>query len=165
MKIEGTAIVLGNNVNTDLLHPPAYFSPDAGKAAAGAFAGLDLDIVALPGPPYVIVAGKNFGCGSSRESTLRALKKIGVAAIVAGSFSHIFFRNALAVGIPALTIINGETPANTGDKVSVDVDACLLANGPETLRLRQLEDLELDILETGGLHLYLIHRNWDWSPK
>jgi len=137
MILRGTAIVLGNDVNTDLLHPPAFFSTDCAQAAAGAFAGLGLDLTRLGLPPYVIIAGRNFGCGSSRESTVRALSRVGVSAVVAVSFAHIFFRNAINRGIWPFVLADAQRPqAKSGDAVEIDTVAatliCRSAPGPST---------------------------------
>jgi len=149
--LKGKAIVLGDDVNTDLLHPPAFFSPDDEQAVAGAFAGLEIDLESLGPPPYIVVAGTNFGCGSSRESTVRALKRAGVVAVAARSFSHIFHRNALAVGIWPLVRSEDEPDVATGSDIEID---------PEVP-----EPFERDILRAGGLRPHLEASGWDWPAR
>lgn len=163
MMIEGSAIVLGDNVNTDLLHPPAFFSTDSTMAAEGAFAGLELDKDLIGPPPFIIIARKNFGCGSSRESTAIALKKVGVAAIIAESFSHIFSRNATNQGIWTMQAETSSLRTITGDDVSVDIDLWMLKDGKDELRIIPPGNFEQDIIRRGGLVSYLSENDWKWA--
>ena len=161
MIIEARALVLGDNVNTDLLHPPAFYSTDDGTAAVGAFAGLDIDRKALGPPPYVILAGKNFGCGSSRESTMRALKAAGLVAIAARSFAHIFRRTALNLGVPSLVLGKNPGPVPTGTPVALDTALWTLSlDGAKTQALEPFEEL---LLAAGGLEAHLAGKDWSWK--
>ena len=95
--IEGAALVLGDDVNTDILQPSRYFSLEARRRVAGVLAG-QRERGTLAG--IVILAGRNFGVGSSRESVARGMIEAGVAAIAAASVSRIFLRNAVNRGLP-----------------------------------------------------------------
>lgn len=98
--VRGRALVLGDHVNADLLHPPAFFSLDAARVRAGFLAGLGREAErSEDGARWIIVAGRNFGCGSSRETTVAALRAAGVVAVVAPSFGRIFERTASALGL------------------------------------------------------------------
>lgn len=162
MRMEGNALVLGSHVNTDLLHPPAFFDTDSAAAARGAFAGLDIDRAALGSPPYIVLAGDNFGCGSSRESTVRALKAAGLVAVVARSFSHIFARNAMNTGIHVL--VGDLTPLNatTGSLVAIDLQTCTVRIHDVTVPVEPTSRLQQSIIEAGGLEAYLLSRSWKW---
>jgi 3-isopropylmalate/(R)-2-methylmalate dehydratase small subunit/methanogen homoaconitase small subunit len=164
MRIEGTSIVLGDNVNTDLLHPPAFYSTDAAVAAAGAFGGLGVDLEGLGRGPYVIVAGRNFGCGSTRESTMRALREAGVAAVVARAFAHSFFRSAANVGLWPLVLAGEAAPElATGERVVVDTErSVLVPAGRGAVELVPLEPYIERIVSAGGLVPYLEARGWQW---
>ncbi|WP_052488806.1 aconitate hydratase [Streptomyces sp. 150FB] len=107
--ITGRVWLFGDNLNTDVIHPPQFFSLDEAKVKRGLFHGLDPDI--QPGllPGDILVGGRNFGCGSSRETSIRSLKLNGIGAIVAVDFARIFFRNCTNNGIPCLT------PTDPGD--------------------------------------------------
>jgi len=163
MIIRATAIVLGDNVNTDLLHPPVFFSTDAVQAALGAFAGLGIEPEKVGPAPYVIVGGENFGCGSSRESTVRALKQCGVRAVAARSFAHIFFRNAIALGIWPLVAAGMPDGIEMGAKVSIDTRDWSLTSGRLSVALQPLEQFELQLLEEGGLLPHLKSSDWSWQ--
>ena len=104
--ISGRVWRLGDHVNTDLLHPPSFFSLDPDRVKAGLQEGMDRLGTKVRGNSsddgLVIVAGENFGCGSSRETSVRALAASGVRAVVARSFARIFFRSLANHGIPPL---------------------------------------------------------------
>jgi 3-isopropylmalate/(R)-2-methylmalate dehydratase small subunit/methanogen homoaconitase small subunit len=165
MNVVGKAIVLGDNVNTDLLHPPAFFSSDKEKVVAGAFAGLGLDLAKLGPPPYVVLAGKNFGCGSSRESTMNALKGVGVAAFVARSFAHIFRRNALNQGVWPLVTHADISGATTGERVCIDLVRKVLSIEERVHPLEAPDDYEIEVLLAEGLLplLEAYDMKWPWE--
>ncbi|HWZ91037.1 MAG TPA: hypothetical protein VNW92_19385 [Polyangiaceae bacterium] len=98
--------VFGDNLNTDVLHPPRYFSLDPKIVKSGLFKGIDPELGDRVRPGDIIVAGKNFGCGSSRETSIQSLKSNGIAAIIAIDFARIFFRSATNNGIPCLTFVD-----------------------------------------------------------
>ncbi|MBM4352444.1 MAG: hypothetical protein FJ109_01400 [Deltaproteobacteria bacterium] len=163
MKLTGTLLLLGDHVNTDLIHPPAFYSTRVEESVKGAFAGLGLEAGALGPPPYLVAGGINFGCGSSRESTMRALRQAGVAALLARSFAHIFRRSAWALGIPAL-VLDGVLPPEVGGRSAV-VDPALgllHVEGLGKLPLRPPEPYELDLAEAGGLLPFLEASDWHW---
>lgn len=96
--------VFGDNLNTDVLHPPSYFSLEPEVVKSGLFKGIDPELQARVVPGDLIVGGHNFGCGSSRETSIRSLKLNGIAAVIACDFARIFFRNATNNGIPCVCL-------------------------------------------------------------
>jgi 3-isopropylmalate/(R)-2-methylmalate dehydratase small subunit len=101
--IRGRIWLFGDDLNTDVIHPPQFFSLDPEKVKRGLFHGLDPNIQPNLQPGDILIGGHNFGCGSSRETSMRALKLNQIGAIVALDFARIFFRNATNNGLPCLT--------------------------------------------------------------
>ncbi len=125
--IKGKAWVYGDDIDTDVIIPGKYLrTKDARLWAEHALEGCDMDFARLVEPGDVIVAGRNFGCGSSREQAARALKGAGVAAVVARSFARIFYRNAINVG---LALIEADVACQKGDTVEVDLAEGLVRVG------------------------------------
>lgn len=94
------ALVLGDNVNTDLLHPPRYFGVTRDVVLPGFLGGFPATVAEQFQAGDVVVGGRNFGCGSSREAYVRAFMYAGVSGVIAHSFSRIFYRNLINAGIP-----------------------------------------------------------------
>lgn len=122
MKIKGKIFVYGDDVNTDVLFAGkyTYTVTDRKEMAKYALEDLDPEFVKTVAPGDVIVAGNNFGCGSSREQAVICLVENGVGAIIANSFSRIFFRNAINEGLAVLTIPGLHTKVQKGDPIEVD---------------------------------------------
>ena len=152
MKLEGRAWKYGDNVDTDVIIPGKYVrSADFRVFAEHAMEGIDPGF--RPRPGDVIVAGKNFGCGSSREQAPLAIKYAGISCVVAKSFARIFFRNAINVGLPIVEADVADI-VNAGDIVEVDLDAGIVrANGVERCGTK-LPGFLQEILDAGGLVAY-----------
>ena len=105
MKIRGAAWKFGDNINTDLIFPNHFFKPayEPGEMGAALLRGADPDFPSKFRAGDIIVAGRNFGCGSSREEAAGAMKEAGVGAIVASSFGRLFMRNCINLGVPVAT--------------------------------------------------------------
>ena len=147
--IKGKAWVYGDDIDTDVIIPGKYLrTKDARLWAEHALEGCDLDFARLVEPGDVIVAGRNFGCGSSREQAARALKGAGVAAVVARSFARIFYRNAINVG---LALIEADVACQKGDTVEVDLAEGLVRVQGRVYRGTRLPDFLRAILDDGGL--------------
>ena len=147
--IKGKAWVYGDDIDTDVIIPGKYLrTKDARLWAEHALEGCDLDFARLVEPGDVIVAGRNFGCGSSREQAARALKGAGVAAVVARSFARIFYRNAINVG---LALIEADVTCYKGDTVEVDLAEGLVRVQGRVYRGTRLPDFLRAILDDGGL--------------
>jgi 3-isopropylmalate dehydratase small subunit len=153
--IAGYALVLGDNVNTDEIHPSRFYSLDDQRVSSGF-------LEAVPGKTAgdrhdggIIVAGGNFGCGSSRETSARVFLLNGVRAIVAKSFARIFQRNVINLGLPAMACPDLADDIRDGEPVSIDLQATTVRIGDRTLPLEPLDPLHRGILEAGGLARYL----------
>lgn len=148
MRIEGQAICLPSDIDTDLIIAGRYLrTKDRNIWATHVFEDLDPSLAGkLRGA--VIVAGKNFGCGSSREQAAVALKEAGVAAIVAPTFARIFFRNAINQGIP---LAEADLPCQNGERVVIDFSSCMVQAGSYARNIPLLSSRMLAILTAGGL--------------
>lgn len=151
--IRGRAWVFGDNVNTDVIHPPDYFSLDEERVKQGLFARFDPTMQAKIQPNDLLVGGRNFGCGSSRETSMQSLKLNRIGAIVAVDFARIFFRNATNLGLPCLQLADPDAreQIRTGDVLVLDLGACTLTCGERTHALQPVGDFITDIWHAGGL--------------
>ena len=154
---------LGDHVNTDLLHPPSYFSLDEVRVKEGLFEGAGRIGVPMDGDSKtcrrVIVAGENFGCGSSRETSVWALKLGGIKAVLAKSFARIFYRSLANQGIPPL-ICNGiHDAAKNGDMIRISIEKGF-AELADKMRfpIKPMDTHIKNILMYGGLIPYLKER-------
>ena len=150
----GRAWKYGDNVDTDVIIPARYLTTtDPELLAAHALEDLDRSFASGVAPGDVVVAGANFGCGSSREHAPVALKGAGVGAVVAASFARIFFRNAINTGLPIVTCPEAAAAIRDGDRVVVDVAAGVVRD--ETLGLEfpaePLPEFVQEIVAAGGL--------------
>ena len=147
--IKGKAWVYGDDIDTDVIIPGKYLrTKDARLWAEHAMEGCDMDFARLVEPGDVIVAGRNFGCGSSREQAPLALKGAGVAAVVARSFARIFYRNAINVG---LALIEADVVCQKGDMVEVDLAQGRVMVEGRVYQGSRLPDFLRAILDDGGL--------------
>jgi 3-isopropylmalate/(R)-2-methylmalate dehydratase small subunit len=150
----GKSWLYGDNVDTDVIIPARYLmTSDPQELAAHALEDLDPDFAKSVQAGDVVVAGANFGCGSSREHAPIALKGAGVSAVVATSFARIFFRNAVNTGLPIATCPEAVAATDPGDEIEVDVAAGVVRNvtkGRE-FQAEPLPDFVLDIVRAGGL--------------
>jgi|381.fasta_scaffold00220_20 methanogen homoaconitase small subunit len=149
MLIRGNVWKYGDNVNTDLIIPGKYLrTTDVSVFAAHAMEGIDKNFSPRAGD--IIVAGKNFGCGSSREQAVLALKHAKVGCVVAISFGRIFFRNAINIGLP---IVEGNAVdfVDTRDEIEVDFSAGLVKTRNKVVQGSKLPKFLQEILEEGGL--------------
>lgn len=152
----GRAFVYGDDINTDVIFPGKYTYTVTERSEMAQYALEDLD------PAFrervqrgdIIVAGKNFGCGSSREQAVICLVELGVAAVVADSFARIYFRNAINQGLPVIVLKDAAQKISDGDDVALD-----LANGKLTAPsgeycFPRLSPAVQAILDAGGLVPY-----------
>lgn len=151
----GTAYVFGHNIDTDQIYPGRYVEyTDAADVKKYAMAGsAEPDLAKTFTPGELIVAGRNFGCGSSREHAAITLKEIGVGAIVAESFGRIFYRNAINLGIPLVVCKEVFAAVKKGDCVHVDLSAGVVRNEAtgQILPAEPMSEYVLHILESGGI--------------
>ncbi|MEM3640382.1 MAG: 3-isopropylmalate dehydratase small subunit [Candidatus Bathyarchaeia archaeon] len=161
MEVRGKAIVFGNNVNTDVIIPSKYLTTlDPNELAKHAMEGLDPTFYEKAREGVILVAGKNFGCGSSREHAPIALKHAGVRCVVAESFARIFYRNAINIGLPVVECVSIREKTSTGDELLVNLTDGEVANLTKNLRLQALKlpSFILEIINAGGLVEHLRRR-------
>ena len=154
MKIKGPAIKFGDNVDTDVILPGQYMTlVDPYELAKHALAGLDPAFPDKARKGVIVVAGKNFGCGSSREQAPLALKYSGVKCVLAESFARIFFRNAINVGLPIIECKGVSSAVETGDQLAIDFEAGKIENVSrgKIFQVEKLPPFILEILADGGL--------------
>ncbi len=148
--IKGKAWVFGDDVDTDVIIPGKYLRtkdcPGLGRSMPWRAWTRSLQQSVQKGD--IIVAGSNFGSGSSREQAPRALKGAGVSVVVARSFARIFYRNAINVGLP---LVEADVVCRAGDLVEVDLAAGTCGWARVSIRERRLPDFLMEILEDGGL--------------
>ncbi|MFQ5999383.1 MAG: 3-isopropylmalate dehydratase small subunit [Candidatus Bathyarchaeia archaeon] len=159
--IYGKAIKFGDNVDTDVILPGKYLVfTDPTELAKHAMEGLDPTFTKKIHDGALIVAGKNFGCGSSREQAPLALKYAGVKCVLAESFARIFYRNAITIGLPVLECLGVSSKVAEGDELVVDLRVGEVKNKSKNLFLQatQLPEFILEILNDGGLIEYLRRR-------
>jgi len=154
MKVKGTAIKFGDNVDTDVILPGKYLVlTDPKELSKHAMAGLDEAFPEKARKGVVVVGGKNFGCGSSREQAPLALKYAGVQCVLAESFARIFFRNAINIGLPAIEAKGVAAKVDNGDVLEVDFEAGTVQNvtKKQSLQANKLPPFIVEILSDGGL--------------
>ncbi len=147
--LTGVVWKFGDNIDTDVIIPGKYLrTTDFGIFAAHVMEGIDPQFSKKVQKGDVIVAGENFGCGSSREQAPLALKYAGVACVVAESFARIFFRNAINVGLP---IIEAKIDCNEGDIIEIDLGNGIIVHEGVKYPASKLPDFLQEILADGGL--------------
>ncbi len=155
--MKGKAWKFGNDIDTDIIVPGRYLIyTDEETLSQHCMEGLDPEFSEKCNEGDFIVAGTNFGCGSSREHAPIALKGVGVAAVIAESFARIFYRNATNVGVPLLEAPGISNLVENGDEISVDMEnATITSQNGESVKFKKLPPFMLEILEQGGLIEYL----------
>lgn len=129
MNIKGKAIKYGDNVDTDVIIPARYLNTsDPFELSKHCMEDLDADFVNKVRPGDVMVGGRNFGCGSSREHAPIAIKASGISCVIAETFARIFYRNAINIGLPILECPEAAKDISEGDKISVDLETGMINN-------------------------------------
>ncbi len=146
----------GDNINTDVIFPGRYTYKllEPAEMASHALEDLDPEFARKVQPGDVIVAGKNFGCGSSREQAAACLKYAGIQAVVAKSFARIYFRNAINLGLAVLQCPEAAEALQSGDEVVIDLASGKIISGSRTFDFFPLPPAVLGIVEAGGLIEY-----------
>lgn len=153
MILKGTAFVYGDNINTDVILPARYLNTsDPTELAGHCMEDLDSSFLKKVKTGDVVVAGENFGCGSSREHAPVSIKAAGISIVIAKSFARIFYRNAFNVGLPILECPQVEG-VGTGDLLEVDIDTGLIRNQTKKrdFQAKPIPPFMKEILESGGL--------------
>ena len=154
MKITGKVIKFGDNVDTDVILPGKYLIvTDPNELAKHALEGLDPAFTEKAKKGVILVGGKNFGCGSSREQAPLALKYAGVKCVLADSFARIFFRNAINIGLPVFEYEGISAKLEDKDELMIDFKTGMIQNlsKDKSFQVPKLPTFILEILEDGGL--------------
>lgn len=158
--VQGTAFVFGNNVDTDQIYPGKFVElTEIADIKKHAMSGSEIpDLVDKFKPGDIIVGGKNFGCGSSREHAAITLKGIGTSAILAESFARIFFRNAINLGLPAITCKGIHALINNGDQISINFISGEIKNlnTGKIAHAEPMNDYIMNILQNGGIKAMIL---------
>jgi 3-isopropylmalate/(R)-2-methylmalate dehydratase small subunit len=157
MIIKGKVHKLGNDINTDDIISAKYLvSTDAKELGSHCLESIKPDFAKGVQAGDIIVAGRNFGCGSSREHAPLAIKGCGVSAVIAESFAAIFFRNAINIGLPFLESEEAER-INDADKLEIDLSSGIIKNLTQgkTYKTSPFPEFLQDIVEKGGLMNYI----------
>jgi 3-isopropylmalate/(R)-2-methylmalate dehydratase small subunit len=161
MEIKAKAHKFGDNINTDDIIPARYLNTsDPKELAKHCMEGIDEEFVRKLGPPSVtgdcIVAGKNFGCGSSREHAPLAIKEAGVSCVIAESFARIFYRNAINIGLPILESKRASKRIDSGDEILIDLSKGKITNlsKNESYKVQPFPEFIQAIIVAGGLMKY-----------
>lgn len=154
MKLTGKAWVFGDNIDTDVIIPARRLNiSTAEELAKYVMEDLDPSLAGKIQPGDIFVAGKNFGCGSSREHAPLALKGAGVACVIAESFARIFYRNAINIGLPILESPEAARRIRQGDLVTVDLSTGVITDETtgEQFQSEPYPEFILQIIRAGGL--------------
>jgi 3-isopropylmalate/(R)-2-methylmalate dehydratase small subunit len=156
-RIQGRAWVYGDNVNTDVIFPGKYTYTLTERAdiARHALEDLDPTFAARVEPGDLIVAGRNWGCGSSREQAATCLVYNGVGALIAASFSRIFYRNALNNGLLAIACPAAVAAIVPGERVTIDLERLVVACEAGEFAFPPLSPAVMGMVEAGGLVEYV----------
>lgn len=155
--IEGRVWKYGDNINTDVIFPGkyTYTVSEPQEMAKISLCDLDPEFAKKVKKNDIIVAGKNFGCGSSREQAAFCLKYAGVSAVIAKSFSRLFFRNSINAALPAIESNDLYDLVNNGDLLSFDLKNGIIKTHDKSITFLQLPTEILEIFESGGLVEYV----------
>jgi 3-isopropylmalate/(R)-2-methylmalate dehydratase small subunit len=149
---------LGDNIDTDIIYPGRYLNvTDREKTAEHLFELAFPEIRSRIGPGDILVAGANFGCGSSREQAAAALKFAGCGAVIAASFARIFYRNTINLGLPALVSPEGSAQLQVGDELEIDLTHGRIRRRADgwVYASAALDPRAVELLDAGGLIPYL----------
>ena len=154
MNAHGTVHKYGDNVDTDVIIPARYLNTASHKElAAHCMEDIDKDFVKTVKPGDIMVASKNFGCGSSREYAPIAIKASGISCVIASTFARIFYRNAINIGLAILECDEAARDIQDGDEVEVDFDTGLIRNltSGKTYQSQPFPPFIQNIIQKGGL--------------
>ncbi len=157
MKYQGNAIKYGDNIDTDVIIPARYLSTaDPKELARHCLEDLDKEFINKMRPGDILVAGKNFGCGSSREHAPIAIKAAGIACVIAEDFARIFYRNAINIGLPIAECPEAARDIKDKDIIEVDFSSGEIKNitGKKTYKMTPFPPFMTELIEGGGLVEY-----------
>jgi 3-isopropylmalate/(R)-2-methylmalate dehydratase small subunit len=153
-KIQGYAYILGDDINTDDIVPTdALTIRDTTEMAKNTLKYVKPDFVTTVIKNNILIAGENFGTGSSREEAVNVFKVLGVKAIIAKSFARIYFRNLINLGIPGIQLVWNKDSFSQGDQLEIVLNKGIIFNKTKNIKVNfeQLSDFLTNILEEGGI--------------
>lgn len=162
MNAKGTAYKYGDNVDTDVIIPARYLAiQDKEELAEHCMEDIDRDFVKKIKKGDIVVAGKNFGCGSSREHAPLVIKVSGVSCVIAETFARIFFRNAINIGLPIIECKAASEGIDDGDEVEIDFDSGMIYNRTkgEEYKGQPFPEFMQKIIKAEGLVNYINDKN------
>lgn len=154
MKAQGTVFKYGDNVDTDVIIPARYLNTsNAKELAAHCMEDIDLDFVKKVKEGDIMVAEKNFGCGSSREHAPLAIKTAGISCVIAKTFARIFYRNAINIGLPIIECEEAAEKIQSGDNVEIDFETGIIKNitKNEEYKGQPFPEFMQKLINAGGL--------------
>lgn len=158
MNANGKALKYGDNVDTDVIIPARYLAiQDRQELATHCMEDIDKDFISKLNPGDVMIAGKNFGCGSSREHAPLVIKVAGVSCVIAKTFARIFYRNAINIGLPIIECEEASEKIEEGDEISIDFDSGIITNKTknETYQGQPFPEFMQKIIASEGLINYI----------
>lgn len=158
MKAEGKVFKFGDNVDTDVIIPARYLnSSDPAELAKHCMEDIDKDFVNKVSKGDIIVANKNFGCGSSREHAPISIKAAGVSCVIAETFARIFYRNSINIGLPIIECPEAAKEINDGDEISVDFNTGIITNKTtgKSYEGQAFPEFMQNLINAGGLINYI----------
>ncbi len=158
-KFKGRAWRFGDDVDTDAIIPARYLNTsDPGELAKHCMEDADPDFSSRASAGDIIVGGKNFGCGSSREHAPIAIKAAGVSCVIAASFARIFYRNSFNMGLPIFESARASAEITTGDELEVDASSGVIRNITRSSehKAEPFPPFMMELIEAGGLIPYVL---------
>lgn len=162
MKSTGRVFKYGDNVDTDVIIPARYLNTsDPKELASHCMEDIDLNFANNVKPGDIIVANKNFGCGSSREHAPIAIKESGISCVIASTFARIFYRNAINIGLPILECDEAVKSIEAGDELEVNFDTGVIKNltKDEEYQGEAFPEFMQNIINNNGLIGYIKNKN------
>lgn len=153
-EITGKIIIVGNNIDTDQIYPGRFLAiTDPKEIGSHCLCGVDESIASAFPQGGIVVAGRNFGCGSSREHAPIALLNMGASAVIADSFARIFFRNSINLGLPLITCKGISKEVEAGQTLTIDIEkgTVTVQETGKVYPCDRLGDQAMKILEAGGI--------------
>ncbi|MBR3306057.1 MAG: 3-isopropylmalate dehydratase small subunit [Lachnospiraceae bacterium] len=158
MKAQGSVFRFGDNIDTDVIIPARYLnSSDPAELAQHCMEDIDTEFVKKVKQGDMIVADKNFGCGSSREHAPIAIKAAGVSCVIAKTFARIFYRNAINIGLPIMECPEAADAISAGDTVTVDFDSGIITDETtgQSFKGQPFPPFMQELIAAGGLVNYI----------
>ena len=161
MRFAGKAWKFGTDIDTDAIIPARYLNTsEPGELAKHCMEDVDPDFAQQVSPGDIIVADRNFGCGSSREHAPIAIKAVGVSCVIAASFARIFYRNAFNMGLPIFESPEASADIVTGDHLEIDLSSGTIVNKSRNLtyQAQPMPTFMQDLVAAGGLIPYVMKK-------